>query len=386
MTFGISMGLAGHAVMWKSFAASGFTGSRVPLELCVFFFCAGVSVWVVSFVFIVVKMVVNARHLRAEWNDGVRMHSFNMPNIAVLILTLGSPPGVLSMAAVRWIFLVAFVYQTGMSLSVTTQWLYSLEEGHNLAHAQTTYLLSVVSWPLLSILAYNSQLTIRVGLDVPVAMMGVGIFMFVMILPAIFVNAWSARSHPSQFLLIAPPSVASVALAKMQGHFAGPSKAIFAAMVFLLVLLLGNRPTIAKRPPFLGFYWAYTFPLAALATAGGANAEGQASTTAHMLAWALVGVATVALVIVICRMSVHALEVQLGKDVWGEPLLPRAQSHTEGEVLSGRSPHQSEGSITDFSAQSLGVVSPVDCGSPTGGHPCALPEGFQSVEGHVTRL
>mmetsp|Transcript_45410 Transcript_45410/g.120427 ORF Transcript_45410/g.120427 Transcript_45410/m.120427 type:complete len:409 (-) Transcript_45410:334-1560(-) len=386
MTFGISMGLAGHAVMWKSFAVSEFTRSRAPIELCVVFFCAGVFVWVVSVVFLIVKIAVNARHLKAEWKDGVRKHTLNMPNIAVLILSLGSPPGCLSSAAIRWIFLGAFLYQTGMSLSITSHWLYSSEEGHHLANAQTTYLLSVVGWPLLSILAYNSQLTSKVGLDVPVAMLGVGTFMFIMILPAILVNAWNARSHPAQFLLIAPPSVATIALAKIQGHFEGPSKAIFAATLFLMVVLMVNRPTIAKRPPFLGFYWAYTFPLAALATAGGANAKGQASTTAQVLAWVLLAVATGALVIVICRMSVHALDVQLGNDVWGEPLLPQTQSHTEGKVLSSPTPLQPGGSIIAVSALSIGVVSAVDCGSPAGGHPCARAEGVQSGEGQVTRL
>ena len=80
----------------------------------------------------------------------------------------------------------------------------------------------------------------------------------------------------------------------------------------------------ASATSSMGAYWAYTFPLAALATAAttcatdDGESDGRAVPTA--LAWALSVAALAMLLSVATRMCIHARAVHRGTDSWPDPL------------------------------------------------------------------
>ena len=111
------------------------------------------------------------------------------------------------------------------------------------------------------------------------------------------------RGKPALFLLLAPPSVAGLFLLE-RGDGASAS-AVFGAMLFLLLLLVRSGPIfLSRRPAAFGEFWAYCFPLSALATlATNLYAARGGTRAAGVLAAALVCLATCTLGAVIARMS-----------------------------------------------------------------------------------
>ena len=81
-------------------------------------------------------------------------------------------------------------------------------------------------------------------------------------------------------------------------------------------------------------YWAYVFPLAAVAAAAAKYADAEGSDAARVLAWAQTGVAALALGAVWCRMSAHCVRVFRGLDVWDDPLA--AKLHGAAQARSSR--------------------------------------------------
>ncbi|KAH8091534.1 hypothetical protein JL720_5844 [Aureococcus anophagefferens] len=179
------------------------------------------------------------------------------------------------------------------------------------------YLLSTVGWPLLSSLAVDLDIEREWGAPLAAWTLGPGV-----------ANA-TARGEPSLFLLMAPPSAASVAMgcgAASDGAFG------FAFLLFVVVLRVG--PVFLRRPEILGAYWAYTFPLAALATA--ATHCAKCGRAPEALAWALSSAALAMVVLVAGRMGLHAARVAAGADSWPDP--PRAPKGAEGGPTARAAP------------------------------------------------
>jgi len=130
------------------------------------------------------------------------------------------------------------------------------------------------------------------------------------------VHRLNLQGSPVMFLLVAPLSVASLALVGLNGSYGACSQALFGSAFFLFCLLLRSGPRIFEVPTFLGLYWAYVFPLAALATSAIANAKEEDSATAHVLAWVLIVMAEIALLIVFVRMVMHMC--QQGQVIWDD--------------------------------------------------------------------
>jgi hypothetical protein len=169
------------------------------------------------------------------------------------------------------------------------------------------------AWPLLSSLAVDLDIEREWGAPLAAWTLGPGVVFYGLCFASILQANATARGEPSLFLLMAPPSAASVAMgcgAASDGAFG------FAFLLFVVVLRVG--PVFLRRPEILGAYWAYTFPLAALATA--ATHCAKCGRAPEALAWALSSAALAMVVLVAGRMGLHAARVAAGADSWPDPL------------------------------------------------------------------
>ena len=114
--------------------------------------------------------------------------------------------------------------------------------------------------------------------------------------------------------------MASLALAGFNGSYDDGPQAIFGYCLVVLVVIIGLVPDLAQEPDVFGAYWAYVFPLAALASCSVKMAVREDTQEAKALAWVLIIISQVGAVIVFCRMSWHHLQVTRGRAEWKDPL------------------------------------------------------------------
>ena len=334
--YGISMGLAGNAIMWKTAERSvGYFGGVADKINAVLWFSA-VSVAVLVSIAHVYKYFYKWPLFKAEMSDKIRMHFFNGPNLTLLMLGIGLPTAVAptSVRSLQIIFAIGLLYQTVITQIIYDQWLFGKES--SVSSAKPPFLLSVLGWLLLATLGTPAKIENDWGLAIPQFCLGIAFVFYLMVVFSIFNSLHQFREvfrgSPSLTLLLAPPSVAVAALDNLYSiietrEFSPFASAVLGWAMVVFILLWKIGPKIINKPTVLGEYWAYVFPLAAFANAWLRYAAVTGTKSAECVGLFLLAFATLALVLVIARMAYHSYHCFTGKANWGDPLLLVESSH-----------------------------------------------------------
>eukprot|EP00658_Telonema_sp_P-2_P059379 TRINITY_DN4824_c0_g1_i1.p1 TRINITY_DN4824_c0_g1~~TRINITY_DN4824_c0_g1_i1.p1 ORF type:complete len:329 (-),score=87.50 TRINITY_DN4824_c0_g1_i1:53-1039(-) len=254
--FGVALGLLGNSILWKRLAAPGFTHWLGTSGNWVFW-CGGVTALVLATMVYAWKVVMHFEMVRREWNHPIRCYFFITPVIATMMLSIGIPATMETMVSRRVLWAVTAGAHVLMVSILYQRWMYCQQA--NLGQAGAPYMLSVVGWFLSCVLAQQLKLDEHWGLNLPAMTFGAGSFFLTISMVSIFLNFHShsgtKRGHPSLFLLIAPPSVAALAVANFEGkHFGAPSQAILGFCLMLLILFSSLCPRILAKPEMFGVY------------------------------------------------------------------------------------------------------------------------------------
>lgn len=327
--FGVSMGFAGQSILWKAMANTKFTKFVGHTGNVVFWVC-GIAAFSICFLQYVAKTILHPKVVKFEWRHKFRTYFFFAPHLVVLMLTLGVPKDFQAEDAkshvshLKVIWTVSFVAQAVLTERNYGRWMYS-KDAH-LGNAGPPFLLSTIGWFLLCSLGMQAALHKDWGLNLPAYCFGCGAFFYTLAVITILQNTHTGateKGNPALFLMIAPPSVASLNLAAFRGGYDGVPQAVFGVVVMLFCVLIRLGPTFRNKPPVMGTYWAYVFPISAMATAGVKNAAYEDTVATQVLAWVLIGVAMSALLLVFGRMSLHQFQVMMGQEgyTWDDPIL-----------------------------------------------------------------
>jgi tellurite resistance protein TehA-like permease len=230
-----------------------------------------------------------------------------------------------SETALQIVFAVGLFAQTGLTQFIYEKWMFSQDS--NITIGQPPFLLSVVGWFLLSVLGQQANIDDSWGIALPSFCFGVGAIFYIMVLISVFNRLHENRNKkgsPALTLLIAPPAIAVLAIDGFDGNpaqFSVVAEMWLGWCLMVLLLILKTGPRIAENPKSFGAYWAYVFPLSALATSCIRYAIIRDSTTADIMAVVFMGVAIVALLVVLTRMVVHMILCFQEKERWEDPLL-----------------------------------------------------------------
>ncbi|MEW6255966.1 MAG: C4-dicarboxylate ABC transporter [Pseudomonadota bacterium] len=131
---------------------------------------------------------------------------------------------------------------------------------------------------------------------------GVGVLLWALVQPAILYRLivgppLPPRLRPSLVILLAPPSVALIAMERLTGQFGDAALAVF-GFAGVTALALATLAWQQAKIPFAVSWWAWTFPTAAFAMATQSYAHAFPAPLATVLAWAVLIVATGLLAIV----------------------------------------------------------------------------------------
>ena len=323
--FGISLGLGGHSALWKVLSLVQFS-TGVGTTLNYIFWFGGILIWAMVGATYIVKGLWFPVIVQTEWRHPVRSHFFNIIHCAVLTLAIGTPTELWNSAILRGVWVGCAIIQASLTQHIYARWIF--DDASNIGHARPPFLLSTVGWLLLSILGQQTNVHGAFGLNLAAFCFGAGAILYFLVLVSIFLSMHDAateKGSPALFLFLAPASLGTVALVGFDkpGTFGNGACAGLGWCVVVFILLLRLSGQLFTKPVLLGTYWAYVFPLAAFATASVKYAAAEQTAAARVLAWGVVGLASITLILVFMRMSIHHVGVVRGKEAWGDPLVDK---------------------------------------------------------------
>lgn len=326
----IALGLGGQSILWKNLSAWKLTkGCSIFAALNRTFWCGAISSLSIFCSLYAAKSVWHPDVVLKEWRHRVRSNFFGAIAIALCMLGIGAPPQLMDLTFTRGLWVFTLCYQLVMAIVLYHRLIYSYAASEPPV-AQD--LLAVMPWLLLSVLGLQAGVDGWLGLPAAAMCLGVGAFWAVFDYPFILAGVAAGRTaagSPALFLMLAPPPVAATAIARLSGGFGPFCSGILGATLFLLLFLLLASPRILPRPETMGFYWAYVFPPAALATFAVLLAEAHETPAMNGLAVALCALAVLSVALVLLRMSFQIVLVCRGADQWSDPLVD-----TEGDSCS----------------------------------------------------
>ncbi|KAH7441717.1 hypothetical protein KP509_03G050700 [Ceratopteris richardii] len=257
--FGINLGLASQAILWKILASDGhlwffhvpFVISTVLWSIAVF------ALAVIGFTY-ALKCIFYFEAVRREFGHPIRLNFFFAPWIACILLAVGVPPTIstavypgVSLAFVLPIFI--------LDLKIYGEWISGGERRLcKIANPSTqlSILGNFMGALLIATIGYS---------ELALFFWSLGIMHYIVLLVTLYQRLPSAtilpkELHPVYFLFVALPSSASLSWAKIMGEFELIAKIIYYFALFLFLSLVA-RPKIFYGVRFNVAWWAYTFPL-----------------------------------------------------------------------------------------------------------------------------
>lgn len=252
------MGLTGATIAWhRAEALLGWTSGFS-------IFLLGVSALI--FIGILAAYALKAfRHpeeIRKEFKNITKLSFFPTISISLLLLSIAAMDLFPGLSKGLWI--IGTVLHFLMSVTVISIWIRhpSLE----INHISPAWFIPVVGNILVPIAgvafapAEISWFFFSVGLVFWLALFTILFYRL------LFHNPLPERLLPTLFILIAPPAVGFISYVKLTGGVDSAARILYYFGLFIFVLMIPQLKMLARIKYYLS-WWAYTFPLAALAIA-----------------------------------------------------------------------------------------------------------------------
>jgi tellurite resistance protein len=294
-----------------------------------------VATYFIFVLMITTKTVLYPDVFKAEVKHPVRFNFFCGPIIGLCMLMIAMPPAFgQQLVVLQIMWTTAFFCQAAASLVIYHRWLVSSNVHET---AASPYILSLISWFLLSAAGTPADIDSAGGLPLRAMCFGVGSFFAVFTYPFILSGIYGGRTRagtPASFLIIAPPSVAGMSIIGINGGYHSAAGALLGCAMAFFLLLVRMGPQILAPPRLLGVNWTYIFSQAAMSILAIQIAEHFKSTAISILALLLSSCATLVILIVAIRLGIHAWQVSRGTDVWEDPLVAAVSQNPQQSFCS----------------------------------------------------
>ena len=262
--FAMVMGLAGLTIGWEKAAA--MLGRDFPFVP----WLIGITTLVFATLALLYlgKLVLHPAAVRAEVRHPVRINF--MPTMAISLLLLAIVYLHPAPEASRWLWISGATLQLGFTLFVVNSWMH--HEHFQVQHMNPAWFIPAVGNVLVPVAG------VPLGYElVSWFFFSIGILLWPVLLTIIFYRVLfhhplPERLMPTLFILVAPPAVGFIAYVRLTGGVDVFAQILYFSAVFF-TLLLATQVTRFLRLRFFLSWWAYSFPLAAIAIASMLMAE-----------------------------------------------------------------------------------------------------------------
>ena len=197
-----------------------------------------------------------------EFNHPVAINFF--PTISISLILLGC--GYLHVAPEVgfWFWAIGTVMQLGLTLVIMNLWIH--HEKWQIEHLNPAWFIPVVGNVIVPMAAPEYA-----GLETGWFFFSIGVVFWLILQAVIFYRLFfhppvDKVLMPTLFIMIAPPAMAFLSYVHLNGGVDGLARIFYHVALFIALLLLVQAPRFI-RIPFAVSWWAYTFPVAAIANA-----------------------------------------------------------------------------------------------------------------------
>jgi tellurite resistance protein len=287
--FAAPMGIGGLGLAWREAARAYGLPALIGEGLLAL---AGV-VWIVVFGLHLLRLLRHPSAFAGELKNPIRSAFAGAMTIGLMIVSGGLLPHAPGLAAVVWGVAVVVHLLIGV-------W---IVRGLMLAPREAVTLTPALLIPLVgNILApvFGAKLGF---VNLSWALFGVGALLWAMVQPLVLGRlihgpALMERMRPMLVILLAPPSIGSLALAALTGGWTPGALAFYGLAGFMAITLLTFAPVFMGMR-FAMSWWGWTFPSASFAVATLSLAHATPTCMAlTVAAFAALGIATIILTVV----------------------------------------------------------------------------------------
>jgi len=234
--FGMCLGVSSQSILWKTLASAPPTAFLhvSPVASHVLWYAAVALTALVSAIYLL-KVVFYFEAVRREFHHPVRANFFFAPWIAGLFLVLGAPRLVAGMHHGVWYGLMAPIFC--LEIKIYGQWMSGGQRRLSKVANPSNHL-SIVGNFVGALL--GAKMGLREG---PIFFFAVGLAHYVVLFVTLYqrlpTNVTLPKElHPVFFLFVAVPSVASMAWARINGHFDAGARIAYFIALFLYMSLV----------------------------------------------------------------------------------------------------------------------------------------------------
>jgi tellurite resistance protein len=284
--FSVAMGLAGFAIaLQRAERVLGLPAGGGAVLLV----AAATAFGVIAVVYLA-KILRHPGAVARELEHPVKLSFFPAYSIGLLLLSIavhGEAPG-------------ASLWLLALTLFVLTRWI--LRTTFEIQHSNPSWFIPVVGNVLVPVAAMEHGLV-----EVSWFFFSVGI-VYWMVLQTIIFNRvifhhpLPDKLAPTFFILMAPPAVGFIAWVKLSGELDAFARILYYTALFTALLVAAMHRRFAGIRFFLS-WWAYSFPVAALAIASMLMARMTGLFLHRAIAWAALAVLAAIVVLLTARTT-----------------------------------------------------------------------------------
>ena len=257
MMFAIVMGLSGLAIAWQK--AGAWLGMSKSIGEYLLYL--DTAVFVIITLTYIVKLIVYPKEVLEEWNHPVRINFFAAISISLLMLAIIYKEEYKNIALYFWYTGTAM--HTFLTLYTISRW---INHNQEINHSNPAWFIPIVGNLLVPVGGIGFAST-----HVLMYFFSVGFFFWIILFAVllnriVFHHQLPQKFMPTLFIFLAPPAVAFIAYFKLFHQMDAFAMTLFNIAVFFTLLLVFMYRSFLGLKFFIS-WWAFVFPVAAMAIA-----------------------------------------------------------------------------------------------------------------------
>jgi len=301
MMFAIVMGISGLTIAYQK--ATEFIGFPHAIGNIMMYVALALFA-IISLVYII-KIVKYPKAVMNEWKHPVRINFFSAVSISMLMLAIITRHDFHTMGAIFWY--IGTALHMFMTLYTISFW---INHNQEIAHSNPAWFIPIVGNVLVPVGG--------IGLApqwILIYFFSVGVFFWIIFLSIvlnriIFHHQLAQKFMPTLFIMLAPPAVAFIAYFKLFHVVDTFAMFVYSiALFFTLMLAFMFKRFLGMK--FFISWWAFIFPLAAMAIASMVMYHKTHDTIIMYISYIMMGVTTLMTFIVLYQTVKHMLKHEI---------------------------------------------------------------------------